>query len=131
MTAAAKVGRAARSLRPSLSKLDLRGQSCEGLAMKTERKRAGPIDDCVPAAAAFFDCLVWARALLTTSPQVTTCPYTVVSKFVTLISRFSVSDALSMLKLAPSRNDGHALVNFKPTQFIGQLAPNAHCAWAE
>ena len=27
--------------------------------METDRKRAGPVDDCVPAAAAFFDCRVW------------------------------------------------------------------------
>ena len=43
----------------SLSEFDLRQQSCEGLAVETDRKRAGPLDDCVPAAAAFFDCRVW------------------------------------------------------------------------
>ena len=43
----------------SLSELDLRGQRCEGSAVETERKRTGPIDDCVPSAAAFFDCRVW------------------------------------------------------------------------
>ena len=43
----------------SLSELDLQQQSCEGMAVETSRKRAGPLDDCVPATAAFFDCRVW------------------------------------------------------------------------
>jgi hypothetical protein len=43
----------------SLSELDLQQQSCEGVAVETSRKRAGPLDDCVPATAAFFDCRVW------------------------------------------------------------------------
>ncbi len=43
----------------SLSEFDLRQQSCEGVAVETDRKRAGPLDDCVPATAAFFDCRVW------------------------------------------------------------------------
>ena len=59
MTAAAKVAELLDRYGLSLSELDLRGQSCEGAAVETERKRAGPIDDCVPATAAFFDCRVW------------------------------------------------------------------------
>ncbi len=43
----------------SLSELDLQQQACEGLAVETSRKRTGPLDDCVPAVAAFFDCRVW------------------------------------------------------------------------
>jgi hypothetical protein len=43
----------------SLSELDLQRQACEGGAVETARKRAGPVDDCVPAIAAFFDCRVW------------------------------------------------------------------------
>ena len=43
----------------SLSELDLQQQSCEGVAVETSRKQAGPLDDCVPATAAFFDCRVW------------------------------------------------------------------------
>ncbi|MBE7157834.1 MAG: DUF2786 domain-containing protein [Rhodospirillales bacterium] len=43
----------------SLSELDLQQQACEGVSVDTERKRAGPVDDCVPAVAAFFDCRVW------------------------------------------------------------------------
>ena len=43
----------------SLSELDLRQQACEGVGVETGRKRTGPIDDCVPAVAAFFDCRVW------------------------------------------------------------------------
>lgn len=43
----------------SLSELDLQQQSCEGVAVETLRKRAGPLDDCVPATAVFFDCRVW------------------------------------------------------------------------
>ena len=59
MAAAAKVAELLDRYGLSLSELDLRGQSCEGAAVETERKRAGPIDDCVPATAAFFDCRVW------------------------------------------------------------------------
>jgi hypothetical protein len=43
----------------SLSELDLRQQACEGVGVETDRRRTGPIDDCVPAVAAFFDCRVW------------------------------------------------------------------------
>jgi hypothetical protein len=43
----------------SLSELDLRKQSCEGIGVDTGRKRRGPIDDCVAMIAAFFDCRVW------------------------------------------------------------------------
>jgi len=43
----------------SLSELDLQRQTCEGAAVETSRKRVGPVDDCVPAIAAFFDCRVW------------------------------------------------------------------------
>ena len=59
MTAAAKVAELLDRYGLSLSELDLRGQSCEGSAVETERKRAGPINDCVPATAAFFDCRIW------------------------------------------------------------------------
>jgi len=43
----------------SLSELDLQQQACEGVSVDTDRKRVGPVDDCVPAIAAFFDCRVW------------------------------------------------------------------------
>jgi len=43
----------------SLSELDLRRQACEGASVETGRRRIGPVDDCVPAVAAFFDCRVW------------------------------------------------------------------------
>ena len=43
----------------SLSELDLQRQTCEGGAVETSRKRVGPVDDCVPAIAAFFDCRAW------------------------------------------------------------------------
>ncbi|MDQ2803601.1 MAG: DUF2786 domain-containing protein, partial [Pseudomonadota bacterium] len=44
-----------------LSELDLRRQACAGMGIETGRKRLGPIDDCVPAIAAFFDCRAWAE----------------------------------------------------------------------
>lgn len=59
LAAAAKVAELLDRYGLSLSEFDLRQQSCEGLAVETNRKRAGPLDDCVPAAAAFFDCRVW------------------------------------------------------------------------
>jgi hypothetical protein len=43
----------------SLSELQLRQQACEGIGIETGRRRTGPIDDCVPATAEFFDCRVW------------------------------------------------------------------------
>ena len=43
----------------SLSELDLRRQTCEGIGVETHRKRRGPIDDCMGTIAAFFDCRVW------------------------------------------------------------------------
>lgn len=43
----------------SLSELDLRQQNCEGIGIETDRKRRGPIDDCMGTIAAFFDCRVW------------------------------------------------------------------------
>ena len=43
----------------SLSELDLQRQACEGAAVETGRKRVGPVDECVPSVAAFFDCRVW------------------------------------------------------------------------
>jgi hypothetical protein len=45
----------------NLSELDLRKQSCEGIGIETDRKRRGPIDDCMGTIAAFFDCRVWAE----------------------------------------------------------------------
>jgi len=42
----------------SLSELDLQQQACEGVSVDTERQRVGPVDDCVPAIGAFFDCRV-------------------------------------------------------------------------
>jgi hypothetical protein len=45
----------------NLSELDLRKQSCEGIGIETDRKRRGPIDDCMASIAAFFDCRVWSE----------------------------------------------------------------------
>ena len=43
----------------SLGELDFQAQPCDGVAVQTTRKRLVPLDDCVPAIAAFFDCRVW------------------------------------------------------------------------
>lgn len=43
----------------SLSELDLRRQACEGVGIETTRRRTGPIDECAPAVAVFFDCRTW------------------------------------------------------------------------
>ncbi len=45
----------------SMSELDLRRQDCEGIGVDTDRRRVGPVDECVPAIAAFFDCRAWAE----------------------------------------------------------------------
>jgi hypothetical protein len=43
----------------SLGELDFRAQPCDGIGIQTNRRRFAPIDSCVPAIAAFFDCRVW------------------------------------------------------------------------
>jgi Protein of unknown function (DUF2786) len=43
----------------SLGELELRAQPCEGIGIETNRRRFAPIDTCVPAIAAFFECRVW------------------------------------------------------------------------
>ncbi len=43
----------------SLSAIDLRHEICQGIGIDTGRRRLGPIDDCVPSIAMFFDCRAW------------------------------------------------------------------------
>jgi hypothetical protein len=43
----------------SLNELEFKAQPCEGIGIQTNRRRAAPIDECIPAIAAFFDCRVW------------------------------------------------------------------------
>ena len=43
----------------SLGELDFRAQPCDGIGIQTNRRRFAPIDSCIPAIAAFFDCRVW------------------------------------------------------------------------
>ncbi|MDD2878647.1 MAG: DUF2786 domain-containing protein [Acidiphilium sp.] len=45
----------------SLSELEFQAQPCEGIGIQTDRRRMGPIDDCIPGIAAFFECRVWAE----------------------------------------------------------------------
>jgi hypothetical protein len=45
----------------SLGELEFRAQPCEGIGIQTNRRRIAPIDECIPAIAAFFDCRVWAE----------------------------------------------------------------------
>ncbi|HEX3995193.1 MAG TPA: DUF2786 domain-containing protein [Acetobacteraceae bacterium] len=61
MAAAEKVAELLDRYGLSLSELDLRKQSCEGIGVETGRKRRGPIDDCMGTIAVFFDCRVWAE----------------------------------------------------------------------
>jgi len=59
LAAAAKVAELLDRYGLSLSELDLQRQACEGMHVETTRRRVGPVDDCVPSVAAFFDCRVW------------------------------------------------------------------------
>ncbi|MGD0106272.1 MAG: DUF2786 domain-containing protein [Rhodopila sp.] len=59
LTAAEKVAELLDRYGLNLSELDLRKQSCEGIGVETDRKRRGPIDDCMNTIATFFDCRVW------------------------------------------------------------------------
>jgi hypothetical protein len=45
----------------SLNSIEQRAQVCAGIGIDTGRRRASPVDDCVPAIAAFFDCRTWAE----------------------------------------------------------------------
>lgn len=59
MAAAAKVAALLDRHGLSLSDLELQAQPCERLALPTGRSRIGPLDECAPAVAAFFDCRFW------------------------------------------------------------------------
>ncbi len=59
LAAAAKVAELLDRYGLSLSELDMQRQACEGVQVETTRRRVGPVDDCVPGVAAFFDCRVW------------------------------------------------------------------------
>jgi hypothetical protein len=61
LAAAEKVAELLDRFGLNLSELDLRKQSCEGIGIETDRKRRGPIDDCMAMIAAFFDCRVWSE----------------------------------------------------------------------
>ncbi len=43
----------------SLNELAFKAQPCEGIGIQTNRRRAAPIDACIPSIAAYFDCRVW------------------------------------------------------------------------
>lgn len=59
MAAAEKVAELLDRYGLSLSELEFQAQPCEGIGIQTDRRRLAPIDDCMPAIAAFFDCRVW------------------------------------------------------------------------
>ena len=59
MAAAEKVAELLDPYDLSLGELDLHAQPCDGIGVQTDRRRFAPIDTCVPAIAAFFDCRVW------------------------------------------------------------------------
>jgi len=59
LSAAEKVAELLDRYGLSLSELDFQHQACEGVHVETTRRRVGPVDDCVPGVAAFFDCRVW------------------------------------------------------------------------
>ncbi len=59
MAAAAKVAVLLDRHGLSMSDLELQAQPCGRLALPTGRSRIGPLDDCAPAVAAFFDCRFW------------------------------------------------------------------------
>lgn len=45
----------------SLSTIELHRQACQGVGIDTGRRRLGPVDECVPTIAAFFDCRAWSE----------------------------------------------------------------------
>jgi len=59
MAAAAKAAELLDQLGLSMSELELKAQPCERRDLPTGRSRIGPLDECAPAVAAFFDCRLW------------------------------------------------------------------------
>ncbi len=59
MAAAAKAAELLDRLGLSMSELELKAQPCERCDLSTGRSRIGPLDECAPAVAAFFDCRFW------------------------------------------------------------------------
>jgi len=59
LAAAAKVAELLDRYGLSLSELEFKQQTCEGLGVDTGRRRRGPIDDVVPTIARFCDCRTW------------------------------------------------------------------------
>jgi hypothetical protein len=59
LAAAAKVAELLDRHGLSLGELDFRAQPCDGIGIQTTRRRMAPIDGCISAIAAFFDCRVW------------------------------------------------------------------------
>lgn len=59
MAAAAKVAELLDRHGLSMSELELKAQPCERGDVRTGRSRIGPLDECAPAVAAFFDCRFW------------------------------------------------------------------------
>jgi len=61
LAAAGKVAELLDRYGLSLSEVELKSQSCEGVGVETGRKRFGPIDACIPAVGRFCDCRVWSE----------------------------------------------------------------------
>ncbi len=59
MAAAAKVAALLDRHGLSVDDIKRRVQPCDRLALPTGRSRIGPLDECAPAVAAFFDCRFW------------------------------------------------------------------------
>jgi Protein of unknown function (DUF2786) len=49
----------------SLSEIEFRRQTCEGIGIDTDRRRRGALDACVPSIALFCDCKVWGEKTAT------------------------------------------------------------------
>lgn len=59
MAAAAKVAELLDRHGLSMSELELQSQACAKLMVPTGRRRAGPVDECLPAVASFCGCRSW------------------------------------------------------------------------
>lgn len=61
LAAAEKVSELLQRYELSLDAVSLRNQRCRGRSFATGRKQSGPLDDCLPAIAAFCDCRAWVQ----------------------------------------------------------------------
>ena len=108
----------------SLSAIEVRRQACQGIGIgigiDTGRRRLGPIDECVPSIAAFFDCRAWSEKTaagpirhiffgLRADVEATHCLYQLIERaFATESARFGRGEVYAGLGPGERRSATHS-----------------------